>query len=788
MKYYIFSLVFILNVFNVKSQRVIFGKVIDKQSRESLAFANIIFNDNPLLITTTDIDGKFNYNLNVVIYKLTITHVGYQKFELSIKNVENNLMINLITETNKLSIVEVHKGENPANRIIKKVIENKNLNNPEFLSTFQYTAYNKVVYDIIFNKTSKKDSIDFTKFLKGGHLLITESVSQKKFIKPDFSEEEIIAAKVSGFKNPKFATIETDMQPFSFYENNIKLLNLNYLNPISKGSLNKYSFRLEDQFIKNKDTVYIISFKPKKGKNFDGLKGLLYINTNKYAVQNVIASPFEEGSLTLKIQQQYQLVNNKYWFPEKLNYELKLGDDKKSKSFGFSANGKSYINNIELFKILNKKDISPITISISDNAGKRNKSFWDNYRYEKLDNNEKNTYKIMDSVGNKNNFDKLILIVEKGIQNKFPSKYFDFDLSKTFIINKYEGYRLGTGFFTNEKYSYKWVLGAFLGYGVKDQTLKFGGNLNYEISKKHEMIIGYTYINDLKETGTFGLDIDNTLLSYRKIIGYDFSNLVANKITLQFKTLKYLNCNIEFSQAKINSINNFSFINSTFTAEFRYAFKEKLTDAFGKNLSLGSKYPVVYLYFTKGFKDVFKSELNFEKIEFIVNQTFFNKNIGQTTLSINAGYITKKTPSQLLFTGEGNLDRDSNLNFFTKNKFQTMRPYEFISDNFVNLFLTQDFGCLLFKTLKFKPNVILYNNIGWGNLSKKNVVNNLFFKTKEKIFSEIGLHIDNIVKFKINNLGYLGLGVGTFYRYGYYSNQELNDNLKYQLTLKYITN
>ena len=436
MKYYIFSLVFILNVFNVKSQRVIFGKVIDKQSRESLAFANIIFNDNPLLITTTDIDGKFNYNLNVVIYKLTITHVGYQKFELSIKNEENNLMINLITETNKLSIVEVHKGENPANRIIKKVIENKNLNNPEFLSTFQYTAYNKVVYDIIFNKTSKKDSIDFTKFLKGGHLLITESVSQKKFIKPDFSEEEIIAAKVSGFKNPKFATIETDMQPFSFYENNIKLLNLNYLNPISKGSLNKYSFRLEDQFIKDKDTVYIISFKPKKGKNFDGLKGLLYINTNKYAVQNVIASPFEEGSLTLKIQQQYQLVNNKYWFPEKLNYELKLGDDKKSKSFGFSANGKSYINNIELFKILNKKDISPITISISDNAGKRNKSFWDNYRYEKLDNNEKNTYKIMDSVGNKNNFDKLILIVEKGIQNKFPSKYFDFDLSKTFIINK----------------------------------------------------------------------------------------------------------------------------------------------------------------------------------------------------------------------------------------------------------------------------------------------------------------------------------------------------------------
>lgn len=71
-----------------------------------------------------------------------------------------------------------------------------------------------------------------------------ESVSELKFIAPDISEETVIASRVSGFKNPNFASLATDLQPFSFYKDNIKLFDIQYLNPISKGSLKKYSFRI----------------------------------------------------------------------------------------------------------------------------------------------------------------------------------------------------------------------------------------------------------------------------------------------------------------------------------------------------------------------------------------------------------------------------------------------------------------------------------------------------------------------------------------------------------------
>src|SRR5690606_1962654 len=158
--------------------------------------------------------------------------------------------------------------------------------------------------------------------LKDSPLFIMESVSERKFIAPDISEEIVIGTKVSGFQNPSFASLATDLQPFSFYKDNIKLFDIQYLNPISKGSLKKYRFKIEDTLFQNKDTVYIISFQPQKNKNFEGLKGSLYISTNKYAVQNVIATPFEKGKIDIKIQQQYTFVDNKYWFPEQLNYAL----------------------------------------------------------------------------------------------------------------------------------------------------------------------------------------------------------------------------------------------------------------------------------------------------------------------------------------------------------------------------------------------------------------------------------------------------------------------------------
>lgn len=138
-----------------------------------------------------------------------------------------------------------------------------------------------------------------------------------------------------------------------------------------------------------------------------------------------------------------------------------------------------------------------------------------------------------------------------------------------------------------------------------------------------------------------------------------------------------------------------------------------------------------------------------------------------------------------MFTGDGSLYNKSFLSFFAPNTFQTMQPYEFISDSYMNLFLSHDFSSLLFKTKRIQPEIVWQNNIGWGNLSNFNKKGLELYKTKDKVFVETGLKINNFLKLKTYNLGYIGIGAGVFYRYGAYSNANNSDNIVSKITLNY---
>jgi hypothetical protein len=107
-----------------------------------------------------------------------------------------------------------------------------------------------------------------------------------------------------------------------------------------------------------------------------------------------------------------------------------------------------------------------------------------------------------------------------------------------------------------------------------------------------------------------------------------------------------------------------------------------------------------------------------------------------------------------------------------------------LSDQYAHLFLSHNFGGLLFKSGKFQPGVTLHNNIGWGNLSSRNRASNLLidYKIKNKVFMESGLQLDNIFKTNYADVGYLGLGAGVFYRYGSYENESANDNFVFKLS------
>jgi hypothetical protein len=115
------------------------------------------------------------------------------------------------------------------------------------------------------------------------------------------------------------------------------------------------------------------------------------------------------------------------------------------------------------------------------------------------------------------------------------------------------------------------------------------------------------------------------------------------------------------------------------------------------------------------------------------------------------------------------------------NTFQTMKPYEFLSEKYLNLFYSHNFGSLLFETPKFKPQFVIVQNSGWGTL-KNASYQGIDFKEKNKGYLETGLIINNIIKLKYINAFYIGFGIGTFYRYGYYSLDKTIDNFAFKLS------
>ena len=461
-------------------EEVLSGKVTDSISHEPLAFVSIVYNKTGQGVVT-NLDGIFHIPRSKNIQYLKLRYLGYRSKTVAYNPAKNNQHIILSPEPIGIREVVVYPGENPAHRIIKLAAENRNRNNPEKSGPFSYISYDKMVFglepdtsriettgdsidfseymsDTISYGMDRKGKIDLQRFLEKQYLFMMESVSSRKFISPEKNKEEVIASKVSGMSQPSFVVMARQFQSFSFYDNFVSIADRQYLNPISTGSTDKYFFLIQDTvFTERNDTVFIISFRPFKGSNFDGMKGVLYINSNGYAVQNVLAEAYEEKNddFQVSIQQQYDFVNGKRWFPVLLNTTIRFNPAQ----MGFIAapvnivgTGKSYIVNINFNPQIDKNEFSDVQIEVNPDAHKQSEEVWNAYRTDSLNNREIETYRVIDSLGKAEHLDRTIMSIETLLTGYLPGRYWNFDLRRFVDYNPYEGFRFGAGGHTTRKY------------------------------------------------------------------------------------------------------------------------------------------------------------------------------------------------------------------------------------------------------------------------------------------------------------------------------------------------
>lgn len=783
--------------------RIVKGAVYDEDTKEWLAFVNIL-SSNGAYGTSTDIDGRFQMRIPSDIDSLILSYVGYETKMVAIHPKNKNNAFPIERKSYLLGEFEVSPEDNPAHRIIRNVLLYRDTNNPKKLKSYAYTSYDKMVVTLDLENKIETDSVitvpdsigSLRKIIEDKDVLLMENIVEKKFMAPDRVQEKIVASRVSGLQDPLMTFVVSQIQSTSFYEEIIQMVNKNYINPISKGSFSKYHFQLQDTtYSPEGDSIFTISYVPYSNKNFDGLKGVLNISSKKWAIVNVKAEPLnaDEQGFNISIQQLYDYIDGQ-WFPIQLNTNI-IFNNMITNSGGEEAHfvgvGKSYHKDIVLNPELVRRQFSFVEVELDPNAGYQSEDFWNQHRVDTLTMRNRRTYDFMDSVGKAMDFDKTLKQFETVLTGKIPWGKFDIPLNKFVGYNNYEGFWAGAGIRTNKRISTKWDVGIYGGYAFRTQKAKYGIDGNLMLFKPYDLKIHAAYSKDYQEAA--GVEFyDNQITAFNPETFRNFfisrSNYTDRKdFDLRFRTLRYVFASVGlrvdrkeaaydyFYQSTPSSPQENIYDFTEFRVGIRFAYKERYFDNSRMLMSMGTNYPILWLNYSKGIKGLLGGDYNFHRIDLRVKKSFYTKYLGETTFDVLGGAVIGDVPYSNLYRGLGS---NGLVTVFAPSSFGSMSANEFLSDRYVSLFFTHDFGNLLYEGKKFKPEMMLVTNVGFGWLDKPDVHKNIGFKTMEKGYFESGIMINRLV-----NLFLYNIGIGATYRYGAYSHSDWEDNISIKVTL-----
>ena len=599
--------------------------------------------------------------------------------------------------------------------------------------------------------------------------------------------------------NDAVPQVQSDTVPTSINPELENILNARnqkeYINPIAPGGLRRYLFILEDTLFhpETQDTTYTIKFRPRKGKNFDGLEGYLYIHTKGWAIGRVIASPHgEDGILKAKITQEYDVVNNKKWFPTKISTELDFGMN--INNFGNIIGRSSlYIKDVKFDQEI-KKGFNPVSVEVEEGA-LENASSIGEARGETYTGKEERTYVMLDSVVEDSNLDRIFELIKIASTGKIPIGKFSIPITELVYFNRQEGLRVGLGLETNRRMSKIVQVGGYFAYGIRDKEWKWGGDLSFMINQQRLIKLNLHYSDDLHERGStdmyddaFNLtdqgiyrDFFVNLMDRERFAGINLSGLIRQNMKIQvFGNYKRFTFIDDYQYLPLltqnGTLDNFDIAETGIV--FNWNIREKVMILENRRVSLGTKWPKITFKAVKGLGGIFESNYDYYRFKFMVHQDFKIRGAGTLSLVSRSGLSIGNVPLTLSQIQEGT---GRHFSLSVSNTFQTMIPAEFFADRQTSLFVRYTFMPIKNNTDWTKPTFVIHSAAGFGDMKNRTDHKEFDFKTADKGYYESGLVIDNLLM----TGNFMGVGIGAFYRYGPYELPKMSDNFFYKVSVKF---
>jgi hypothetical protein len=780
-------LILSLSIFLIFSQRVRAQWVVaDQRTSEPLPFAHIVIGKGPKG-TVADMDGRFALPAGTSD-SIRVGHLGYQTRTIWVNGPVPDTIF-LVRATNELGTVTVTPKADPAYALMGKVYAARAKNDPLEIGAFSYTGYDKfrfvAVPDSSKLRRTGRDSL-MTRVhgtMERHGLMLTENVTHRHYRSGTWADT-VVATRISGLRNSELPVLATELQSFSFYSATFKVADETFSTPIMRMAGQVFRLQLTDTLVVDNDTVYVVGFSPWSGR---GLSGTLHINAADHAIRNVSA-----GVVTamgpVHIRQEYARLPSGRWFPSRL-YTDGTFTLLSTNGLYIGMSGVTAIDDVRIIERANapKPGIRPL--EVAREALRRDSTYWAGARPEPLNAWEQRTYRTIDSLGRKARLDARVRLLTAAASGMLPIGPIDLDLASLIDFNRYEGFRLGAGIYTQPRLLRGTTLGGHVAYGFSDKAVKYGGRADVLLHRGIDLHLRLSYLHDLQESGSARTmpDAPPGLRDlYRTINLQMFDMMDELRADVLLRPIRGLRLRMGASHSRSEAKGGQAFVpvagDTIGTATLfevnlgvRWSYRETLYTIDSRSMAQdGPHWAEVQL--TRGMSGVLGSGYDYWRISAQANASYRIRVLGKGSFRLRADWVSHAVPYLRMFTPRANFD---DLSLYSPQSFETVRMNEFLHRWQLSLHHVHSFGRWASPMQWLVPEFLLVNNIGLGGNPTPAHYSGTSVQTMRNGHFESGVVIEDLIRIKV-----IGIGGGAFLRYGPTALKEFDQNLTYKLSMR----
>ena len=783
------------------------GTILDNR-KEPLPLASVEIKELRKGAVTKD-DGSYQFFLERGQYDLVVSMIGYKTRVVTIfinnKDITENLELETDEGSNLSEVILKVKTRDRAEEIIRNVVKNKEAI-LDAIGSYSCNAYIKATQlDSGFTK-KKNENDTAVKTGFDGMSLSEVSLRLDRNANGQIKEERLGVIKRGNSASLFYlSATEGDFYIYNNLINTPPVSKIPFVSPLSYSGLVAYRFKTLkiDRTVKPK--VYTIAIRPRQLSNAT-IEGEIRVQDSTWAVLSVefrIPPAHMPEYDFMEVKQEYGQVGDsgRMITRQQFNYYIKT---KKGRLYGETVVAYS---GYELNKNFKRGHFGTEVSSTSQEAYEQDSTFWKSVRTEPLSRRQElyaryqdSVYRYMRSEAYLDSIDRVLNKITWKKMLIFGQVFNDHKKERMWILPpitsiiqpvSFGGARLKLAgayrkTFPSRK---KLAVEADISYGFRNHDVNGAisvkrlynpfnqGQFGISAGRNFEFIYpGDAWVNVLKRSNIYlnnsveinhGLDIFNGLrllnkfeVAFRRSVS-DYK--VGNNADSIFGISNDPPVEFDPYNATYNEIKLY------FTPKLRYIREPK------EKIYLGSKWPTFYVAWKKGVPRLFKSKIDFDYLEFGVEQHINLGVAGQTAYIVKTGDFTNTKNLRIIdfkFMRQGDP-----LFFQNPNKsFQALDSTFPVFDRFWQGNLVHEFNGFLINRIPFFKKLKLQEVAGGGFLiTKERSLRYLeFFTGIERVFKwpfnplarvKLGIYVVGSVANKFNNPVQFKIGLTTWDRF-----------------------